>query len=77
METTLTVVGLGGSLARASRSRAALQVALEGAANAGARTQLLDLRELQLPMFSPEDQPTRAVERADRGLPRGGWDALE
>jgi len=62
MDTTLTVVGLGGSLARYSRSRAALQVALEGAANADARTQLLDLRELQLPMFSPEDEPTGAVD---------------
>ena len=62
METTLTIVGLGGSLARDSSSRAALQVALEGAANAGVRTQLLDLRELRLPMFSPEDEPTRAVD---------------
>ena len=61
-DTTLTVVGLGGSLASDSRSRAALQVALEGAATAGARTQLLDLRELQLPMFNPEDEPTRAVD---------------
>jgi FMN reductase len=62
MDTTLTVVGLGGSLARHSRSRAALQVALEGAANAGARTQILDLRELQLPMFNPKDERTRAVD---------------
>jgi FMN reductase len=37
-------------------------VALEGAANAGARTQLLDLRELHLPMFNPEAEPTRAVD---------------
>lgn len=61
MAKTLTVVGLGGSLARVSRSRAALQVALDGVASAGARTQLLDLRELDLPMFSPEDEPTPAV----------------
>lgn len=60
---TLTVVGLGGSLARVSRSRAALQVALAGAAEAGAETQLLDLRELDLPMFNPEDdQPTPAAQ---------------
>ncbi len=52
--TGLRVVGLGGSLARASRSRAALEVALEGAAAAGASAQLLDLRELGLPMFSPD-----------------------
>jgi FMN reductase len=50
----LTVVGLGGSLAQISRSRAALNVALAGAADAGAETLLLDLRELDLPMYNPE-----------------------
>jgi FMN reductase len=59
MARTLTIVGLGGSIASASKSRAALEVALEGAASAGANTQLLDLRELDLPMFNPEDdEPT-------------------
>jgi NAD(P)H-dependent FMN reductase len=43
MANRLTIVGLGGSLAQISRSRAALQVALDGAANAGAETELLDL----------------------------------
>ena len=62
MERTLTIAGLGGSVASASRSRAALQTALEGAASAGARTELLDLRALDLPMFSPEDEPTSAVD---------------
>jgi FMN reductase len=39
-----------------------LQVALDGAASAGARTQLLDLRELDLPMFNPENAgPTRTA----------------
>ena len=52
----ITVVGLGGSIAKESRSRAALQVALAGAADAGAATQLLDLRELDLPLFNPEDK---------------------
>jgi NAD(P)H-dependent FMN reductase len=50
-----TIVGLGGSLARASKSRAALLRALEGAAAAGAETRLLDLRELDLPMYNPDD----------------------
>jgi hypothetical protein len=36
----LTIVALGGSRARRSRSRAALQVALAGAADAGADTTL-------------------------------------
>lgn len=45
MVPVLMIVGLGGSLAETSRSRAGLQVALEGAASAGAETMLLDLRE--------------------------------
>jgi FMN reductase len=61
---TLKIVGLGGSLAKVSRSRAALQLALEGAAGAGAETTLLDLRELDLPMYDPDDDaPTPAAER--------------
>jgi FMN reductase len=52
--TGMKIVGLGGSLREPSRSRAALEVALDGAARAGAMVELLDLRRLQLPMFSPE-----------------------
>jgi FMN reductase len=64
MARTLTIVGLGGSLARVSKSRAALQLALEGAASAGAETTLLDLRELALPMYDPDnDEPSGAAER--------------
>jgi FMN reductase len=64
MTRTLTIVGLGGSLARVSKSRAALQLALEGAASAGAETTLLDLRELDLPMYNPDDdEPTDAATR--------------
>ena len=64
MAAAVLIVGLGGSLARVSRSRAALEVALEGAANAGAETALLDLRELALPMYDPDhEEPTPAVSR--------------
>jgi FMN reductase len=60
----LTIVGLGGSLAEVSRSRAALVLGLEGAAEAGAATELLDLRELALPMYDPDDdEPTPAAAR--------------
>jgi FMN reductase len=60
----LTIVGLGGSLARTSRSRAALEVALAGAAGAGADATLLDLRELELPMYDPDhDEPATAAMR--------------
>jgi FMN reductase len=62
MAETLRIVGLGGSLARISRSRAALQTALDGAATAGAETQLLDVRQLDLPMYNPDnDEPTEAA----------------
>jgi FMN reductase len=53
---SLTIVGLGGSLARVSRSLAAVQVALDGASEAGASTKLLDLRELDLPMYNPDHE---------------------
>ena len=64
MAKTLTIVGLGGSLAKVSTSRAALHVALEGAAAAGAEIELLDLRELDLPMYNPDhDEPPEAAAR--------------
>ena len=59
----LRIVGLGGSLASVSKSRSALATALEGAADAGAKTTLLDLRELDLPLFSPEAEPGSDVLR--------------
>lgn len=49
----MKIVGLGGSLREASRSRAALEVALDGSARAGATVELLDLHRLGLPMYSP------------------------
>ncbi len=52
--TPLTVVGIGGSLARVSTSLAALRIALDGAAEGGAETHVLDLRTLGLPMFDPD-----------------------
>jgi FMN reductase len=58
---SLTIVGLGGSLARTSRSRAALGLALEGAEQAGATTRLLDLRSLDLPMYDPDREAGAAA----------------
>src|SRR4051812_40453588 len=54
MAKEIKVVGLGGSLAAQSNSLAALRVALEGAREAGALTELLDIRELNLPMYAPD-----------------------
>jgi FMN reductase len=60
----IKVVGLGGSLAAQSNSLAALKVALEGAQEAGGRTKLLDIRELNLPMYAPDpDEVPESVER--------------
>jgi FMN reductase len=50
----VTIAGLGGSLRPTSSSRAALKVSLDGAADAGANTELLDLRQLSLPMYDPD-----------------------
>jgi len=62
MATRLTIVGVGGSTATVSRSRAALQTALEGAETAGADTRLLDIRQLDLPMYNPDDdQPDQSA----------------
>jgi FMN reductase len=59
---TALIVGLGGSMAEISASRAALRLALDGAASAGAETTLLDIRELDLPMYDPDDDdPTEAA----------------
>jgi FMN reductase len=64
MAAALRIVGLGGSLASISRSRAALETALEGAATAGAETELLDIRQLGLPMYNPDDdEPTEDASR--------------
>ena len=54
MAEEIKVVGLGGSLTAQSSSLAALKIALEGAAEAGAQTAVLDIRELDLPMYSPD-----------------------
>src|SRR5438270_12443637 len=63
MPRELTVVGLGGSMRAESTSLSALQAALDGAAASGARTTLLDLRELGLPMYSPEHGIPPSAER--------------
>jgi len=66
MEVTMsrvTIVGLGGSLAKHSSSLSALSVALEGAREHGADVRLFDLRELNLPVFVPDADPTPAAAR--------------
>ncbi|MDQ3819063.1 MAG: NAD(P)H-dependent oxidoreductase [Acidobacteriota bacterium] len=64
MAKEIKVVGLGGSLAAHSNSLAALKIALDGAAEAGAETVILDIRELDLPMYAPDvSEVPRSVQR--------------
>jgi FMN reductase len=53
MKDRIRVVGIGGSLAPASSSLAALKIAMEGAEQAGATAQTFDVRALDLPMYDP------------------------
>jgi NAD(P)H-dependent FMN reductase len=55
MTESLTIIGLGGSLTPKSRSFVALRLARDGATEAGAPTSLVDLRELDLHMYKPDD----------------------
>lgn len=48
------IVGLGGSLREGSYSSAALRYGMETAKGMGFEAELLDLRELNLPMFTPD-----------------------
>lgn len=69
----MKVVGLGGSLHANSTSLAALKIALQGAADAGAEVELFDVRALNLPFYSTElmsippaaDQYVEAMHEAD------------
>jgi FMN reductase len=49
----LRVVGIGGTLREGSTSLGALRRSLGAAEEAGAQTELLDLRDLRLPMYEP------------------------
>jgi FMN reductase len=60
----IRVLGLGGSLAEPSRSLEVLRIALEGAEEAGARAELLSVRQLDLPFYRPDHPaPPESVRR--------------
>lgn len=64
--TQFVVLGICASARKESRSRVLLDIALEGAAAAGAATDLLDLRTDPLPLYrpgAPGDEPTGAIRR--------------
>lgn len=63
----MRIVGLGGSLAARSRSRTALEKALAGALEAGAEIELLDIRQLDLPLYSPDaEAPASALAMVEK-----------
>src|SRR5437016_9451991 len=60
----IRVLGLGGSLAEPSRSLEVLRIALEGAQEVGAQTELLSVRQLDLPLYRPNHPgPPESVRR--------------
>jgi FMN reductase len=63
----MSAVGMGGSLAASSASLTALTVAVDGAREYGAEVKVFNLRELNLPMYSPEAEaaPRAAIELCD------------
>ena len=56
METPPSVVAISGSLRETSTTCLALEHALDGAEEVGAATELIDLREWDLPLFDPDDR---------------------
>jgi FMN reductase len=54
MTTSVRVVGLGGSLRDGSTSLTALQTALDGAAAAGVEPSIIRVRDLDLPLYTPQ-----------------------
>jgi NAD(P)H-dependent FMN reductase len=55
MSESLTVVAICGSLRDESHTRSACRHALSAAADAGAETELIDLREYELPVFDADN----------------------
>jgi FMN reductase len=66
MPSSVRVAGLGGSMRAGSTSLTALRTALDGVAVAAAQPTLLSVRDLDLPMYSPEREiPASARDFAD------------
>jgi FMN reductase len=64
----LNVVGIGGTLRENSAGLGAIKRVLQAAEEAGAETELLDLRELGLPMYVPGKKLVEYDENVERFL---------
>jgi NAD(P)H-dependent FMN reductase len=62
------IVGVVGSLRDGSYTRVGVQRALTAASSAGANTEMLDLRELELPVFDADDRTTGDAEELTRTI---------
>ena len=61
--TVVRILGIGGSLGETSSSLKALEIAIAAAHTDGAETELIDLRELDLPMYVPNAPEPQAAHR--------------
>ncbi len=66
MENKVKIVGLGGSLKADSTSLMALRFALDAAEESGAEVEMFDVRELNLPMYTPGMEAPAAATRLAR-----------
>ncbi|NHN60413.1 MULTISPECIES: NADPH-dependent FMN reductase [Halorussus] len=70
MSSTPVVVALAGSMRDGSYTRQALTRALAAAQRRGAETELLDVREYDLPVFDPDEPEPEAATRLKRKIRR-------
>ncbi|MEF8774420.1 MAG: NAD(P)H-dependent oxidoreductase [Halobacteriales archaeon] len=68
MSDQVTVVAVNGSLRADSKTRLALEAALRAADRAGASTELIDLREYELPLYDADNEDPEDAERLTRKL---------
>ncbi len=66
--TDTRVAGICGSLGDESTTRIAVRTALDGAAEAGAEIELIDLRHYDLPVFDPDLETPAAADRLSEQL---------
>ncbi|SHL49034.1 NADPH-dependent FMN reductase [Haladaptatus paucihalophilus] len=68
MQPKPTVVAVCGSMRDGSHTRTALKHVLDAAAEAGAETELIDVREYDLPIFDPDEEMPEDAEEITRKI---------